>query len=163
MPEFDFASPRVSPDGRFIVCLREKHATAERPVDVTLVLLDAGGPDAGGSDAGGSGTAGESGRDLLPGCDRWPAEAAWSHDSRALYFAADDGGRRPVFRVDTETGEVTRVTGDDGAYTDLNPAPDGRYLYALRATVDSPPTPVRIDLTTRVGPSRPRWTAPASR
>jgi dipeptidyl aminopeptidase/acylaminoacyl peptidase len=71
---------------------------------------------------------------------------AWSHDSGAVYFAADDGGRRPVFRLDIETGEVTRVTDDDGAYTDLNPGPDGRYLYALRATVDSPPTPVRIDL-----------------
>ena len=128
--------PRVSPDGRFIVCQRERHATAERPIDVTLVVLDADAADASGP-----------GRDLLPGFDRWPTELAWSHDSRALYFAADDGGRRPVFRVDTDTGEVTRVTGDDGAYTDLNPGPDGRYLYALRATVDSPPTPVRIDLT----------------
>jgi dipeptidyl aminopeptidase/acylaminoacyl peptidase len=60
-----------------------------------------------------------------------------------------------VFRVDTETGEVTRVTGDDGAYTDLNPGPDGRYLYALRATVDSPPAPVRIDLATGVFGSEP--------
>ena len=50
-----------------------------------------------------------------------------------------------MFRVDAGTGEVTRVTADDGAYTDLNPGPDGRYLYALRAAVDSPPTPVRID------------------
>ena len=170
VPEFDFSSPRVSPDGRFIVCQRERHATAERPIDVTLVVLDAGGSDAGGSDAGGSDTggpdtggpdisgrdaAGEAGRDLLPGFDRWPTEPAWSHDSRALYFAADEGGRRPVFRVDTETGEVTRVTGDDGAYTDLNPGPDGRYLYALRATVDSPPTPVRIDLATGVFGSEP--------
>ncbi len=63
-----------------------------------------------------------------------------------MYFVADDTGRRPVFRVDVTTGEVTRVTRDDGAYSDLNPAPDGRYLYALRAAVDSPPTPVRIDL-----------------
>ena len=141
--DFDFSAPRVSPDGRFIVCLRERHATAEQPVDETLVVLDAGDSDVGGWDA-----AGETGRDLLPGYDRWPAEAAWSHDSRALYFAADDGGRRPVFRVDLDTAEVTRVTGDDGAYTDLNPGPDGRYLYALRATVDSPPTPVRIDLKT---------------
>ena len=39
------------------------------------------------------------------------------------------------------------MTADDGAYTELNVAPDGRYLYALRATVASPPTPVRIDLT----------------
>jgi len=136
VPEFDFSQPRVSPDGRFITCQRETHTTAERPPDLTLVMLDING----------SGASGDSGRDLLPGLDRWPQEPAWSHDSRSLYFAADDSGRRPVFRVDVETGEVTRVTGDDGAYTELNVAPDGRYLYALRATVATPPTPVRIDL-----------------
>ncbi len=142
-PEFDFDNPRVSPDGRLIACLRERHATAERPVNVTAVLLDADG----------AGEPGDAGRDLLPGFDRWPGDLAWSHDSRALYFAADDGGRRPVFRADLETGEVTRVTSDDGAYTDLNPGPDGRYLYALRATVDSPPTPVRLDLVTGAEPA----------
>jgi dipeptidyl aminopeptidase/acylaminoacyl peptidase len=143
-PEFDFGGPRVSPDGRFVACLREQHATADRPVDVSLVTLDVDGP-------GGSG----SGRDLLPGFDRWPQDPAWSHDGRALYFAADDGGRRPVFRVDTETAEVTRVTSDDGAYTDLCPGPDGRYLYALRAAVDAPPTPVRIDLNPQVTGAEP--------
>jgi dipeptidyl aminopeptidase/acylaminoacyl peptidase len=141
--EFDFDGPRVSPDGRYIVCSRETHITAERPPDFTLVVLDIDGADA----------SGEPGRDVLPGLDRWPQDPAWSPDSRALYFAADDGGRRPVFRVDLADGEVTRVTSDDGAYTDLNVAPDGRYLYALRATVASPPTPVRIDLTTGAEPA----------
>ena len=136
-PEYSFSGPRVSPDGRFIACSRETQSTPERPPDLTLVLLGVNG----------AGAAGEVGRDLLPGLDQWPAEPAWAPDSRAVYFAADDGGRRPVFRVDPTDGQVTRVTGDDGAYTDLNPAPDGRYLYALRSAVDSPPTPVRIDLT----------------
>jgi dipeptidyl aminopeptidase/acylaminoacyl peptidase len=136
-PEYNFSGPRVSPDGRFIVCQRETQVTPERPLDFTLVLLGVNGAS----------TVGEVGRDLLPGLDTWPAEPTWSPDSRSVYFAADDRGRRPVFRVDVPTGEVTRVTGDDGAYTDLNPAPDGRYLYALRSAVDSPPTPVRIDLT----------------
>jgi dipeptidyl aminopeptidase/acylaminoacyl peptidase len=136
-PQYNFSGPRVSPDGRFIVCQRETQTTPERPLDFTLVLLDVNGAVA----------VGEAGRDLLPGLDRWPVEHAWSPDSRTVYFAADDGGRRPVFRVDVATGEVARVTGDDGAYTDLNPALDGRYLYALRSAVDSPPTPVRIDLT----------------
>src|SRR5271163_1123201 len=115
-PEYSFSGPRVSPDGRFIVCSRETQSTPERPPDLTLVLLGVNG----------AGVAGEAGRDLLPGLDRWPAEPAWSPDSRTVYFAADDSARRPVFRVDVATGEMTRVTGDDGAYTDLNPAPDGR-------------------------------------
>ena len=53
VPEFDFSGPRVSPDGQFIVCQRERHATAERPIEETLVLLDVDDSDAGGSDAGG--------------------------------------------------------------------------------------------------------------
>jgi dipeptidyl aminopeptidase/acylaminoacyl peptidase len=144
-PDYSFSGPRVSPDGRFIVCPRETQSTPERPPDLTLVLLGVNGAGAGG----------EAGRDLLPGLDQWPAEPAWAPDSRAVYFAADDAGRRPVFRVDPATGQVTRVTGDDGAYTDLNPAPDGRYLYALRSAVDSPPTPVRIDLNPSTGAAEP--------
>ena len=143
-PEYNFSGPRVSPDGRFIVCQRERQNTAERPPDLTLVLLGVNG----------AGPAGEAGRDLLPGLDRWPGEPAWSPDSRTVYFAADDDGRRPVFRVDPQTGEVTPVTSDDGAYSDLCPAPDGRYLYALRSAVDSPPTPVRIDLGGGSEPAR---------
>ena len=136
-PEYNFESPRVSPDGRL-------HRLPARDAEHRRAPARRH-PGAARGQRRGRGR-GETGRDLLPGLDRWPAEAAWSPDSRAVYFAADDTGRRPVFRVDAATGEVRQVTGDNGVYTDLNPSPDGRYLYALRSAVDSPPTPVRLEL-----------------
>ncbi len=139
-PGFDFESPEVSPDGGQVACIRSGHHTPEAPGDVTIVL---------------TALAGDSGpRDLLAGFDRRPAELAWAVDSAALYFTADDQGRRPVYRVDGASGEVSRITGEDGAYTDLSLSPDGRFLYALRSSVDEPPTPVRLEAAEGQKPSR---------
>jgi len=83
----------------------------------------------------------------MAGMDRRPSEAAWAADSAAVYFTADDRGRCPVFRAGLAGEPVTQVSTDDAAYSNLCPAPDGRYLYALRSAVDSPPAPVRFDLS----------------
>jgi dipeptidyl aminopeptidase/acylaminoacyl peptidase len=131
-PDAAFGGPAISPDGRLVVCRRSGHDTYETPGDVTLVAVPLGGE--------------ATPRDLLPGFDRQPQEIAWAPDSGSVYFTADDRGRRPVFRVELDSGEVTRLTGE-GAYESLCPAPDGRFLYALRSAVDQPPAPVRIDVT----------------
>jgi dipeptidyl aminopeptidase/acylaminoacyl peptidase len=122
--------------------------------------LDAGpgGAGPGGAGPGGAGpvrtapgSAGPDGAaagELLAGLDRWPVTSAWGADSRCVYFTADDGGRCPVFRVEVGSGVITKITTDAAAYSGLCPGPDGRYLYALRAAVDSPPTAVRIDTAT---------------
>ncbi len=128
----DFASPVSSPDGTLVVAVRIEHDSYERPGDVTLVitsLADGGEP-----------------RDLLAGFDRRPTGVAWSPDSATLYFVADDNGRCPVFAIDVAGGEVRRLTADDAAYSSLCAARDGSALYALRAAIGEPPTPVRIDL-----------------
>ena len=135
-PDADFSSPRISPDGQSVLAIRSEHETISRPGDVTLVVAPL------------DGQAGPA--DLLAGLDRWPAEAAWSADSGSIFFTADDGGRRPVFRAEVgaagrRPAAVTRLTTDDGAYTSLCPAPDRRYVYALRAAVGSPPAAVRLD------------------
>jgi dipeptidyl aminopeptidase/acylaminoacyl peptidase len=158
-PGFDFESPEVSPDGQWVASIRSQQHTPEAPGDTTIVvtaLAGAGRSDAGGSDAGRSGDGGNdpAGRDLLPGFDRWPAELAWAPDSAALYFTADDQGRRPVYRVVVASGAVSRIAADDGAYTELRPSPDGRFLYALRSSVDEPPTPVRLEAAEGQKPAR---------
>ncbi|HEY3681984.1 MAG TPA: alpha/beta fold hydrolase [Streptosporangiaceae bacterium] len=125
-----FDAPHVSPDGRYVACVRDVVARPDRPDELTLWLIDL--------------ATGES-RDLLPDDEHWPAEIAWAPDSAHIYFTADASGRKPVFRVAVESAALTRVTGDDAAYDDPAPSPDGRFVYALRSTIGEPPTPVRVD------------------
>jgi dipeptidyl aminopeptidase/acylaminoacyl peptidase len=136
-PGRDFSEPHISPDGRLVVCATVTHDTYDRPGEATLVAV----PLAGGQAI-----------DLMAGMDRRPGEAAWAPDSQAVYFTADDHGRCPVFRAGLTGAPVTRITTDDGAYSTLCPSPDGRYLYALRSAIDSPPAPVRLDLSLPGGP-----------
>jgi dipeptidyl aminopeptidase/acylaminoacyl peptidase len=127
----DFSDPAISADGDLVVAIRSDHDTYDRPGDVTLVIAPVTGGDA---------------RDLLPGFDRRPLSAMWAPDGESVYFTADDSGRRPIFAVRLTTGEVVRITADDAAYESVCPTPDGRALYALRASISQPPAPVRIDL-----------------
>ena len=155
-PGFDFYDPHISPDGTSVLCTRETHQTYEAPADVTLLIvpLPGRGPAGAATQAGSTGTDGAAaaGRSspevLLAGLDRWPVSAAWAAEDRCVYFTADDHGRCPIFRTDRDTGAITKITTDDAAYSSLIPSPDGRFLYALRAAVDSPPAAVRIDLAT---------------
>jgi dipeptidyl aminopeptidase/acylaminoacyl peptidase len=126
-PGFGYDSPVFSPDGRRVAVVKDTHSTPEYPQDQTLVVVDI-----------------ESGEEteITPGLDRWPAAPVWSPDGATVYFTADENGRHPVF-----TASGGRLTADDGAYSGVQVAADGT-LYALRATIDEPPTPVRIDPST---------------
>jgi dipeptidyl aminopeptidase/acylaminoacyl peptidase len=137
----NFESPAISPDGRQVVCLASTRDTSEVFGTTTMVLADASAP-------------GQTPRDLLLTLDRRPAEAIWARDGSAVYFTADDDGRCPIFKVDVATGETVKLT-TAGAHTSLSADPEGRYLFALRATIDQPLTPVRIDLATGTATSLP--------
>ncbi|GAB1821850.1 S9 family peptidase [Herbidospora sp. RD11066] len=121
---YDFEGPIVvSPDGRHVVCHRERitSETISGAVELWLIDLETG-------DQRGLGDAAHS--------------VAWARDSRSVYAACDHQGRRPIFQVALD-GTRTRITPDHGAYIDVNVAPDGT-IYALRGAVDSPPVPVKL-------------------
>jgi dipeptidyl aminopeptidase/acylaminoacyl peptidase len=147
---FDFVQPAFSPDGGRVAAIRGSHDSYDSPGDWTIVLADTGG----------DGEASQV-RDLLPGLDRHPQQIAWAPDGESLYFTADDNGRRPVFAVRIASGELSRLTTDDAAYDQLCPAPDGRSLYALRASISEPPSPVRIALHGGAAAAPERLASPA--
>ncbi|MGI5130536.1 S9 family peptidase [Pseudonocardia sp. CA-107938] len=129
----DYGGALISPDGRWVVCSRSTLPSPTRCSDQDLVVLRSDG----------------SAEPLVvtDGWDRWATGYQWAADSSALIVTADDGGRSPVFRIELD-GTVTRLTGDDGAYTDLAVAADGSAVYALRSSVDRFPAPVRLDPAT---------------
>ncbi|MEY9875363.1 dipeptidyl aminopeptidase/acylaminoacyl peptidase [Streptacidiphilus sp. MAP12-33] len=135
--EAEFGSPVFTADSRALLCRRAKVAGWDHSGATTLWLV----PDV--TDAQGLG------HDPAPGFDNWPTSVVPSPvpGDSAVFFVADELGHAPVFRLDTADGTVTRLTAS-GAYTDVCVSPDGSTLYALRGSVDQPPTPVRLDAVT---------------
>ncbi|GIM90698.1 S9 family peptidase [Paractinoplanes toevensis] len=128
-PANEYGEPRISPDGALVAFTVRRRSSVDDPGDVWLAVVPIGGGPI---------------RDLTAGWDRWPGGARWTPDGAALIAMADDLGRMPLWRIDATSGEVTRLTPDDGAYFDIQISPDGRWVYALRSAVDSPPSPVRV-------------------
>ncbi|HEY6745914.1 MAG TPA: S9 family peptidase [Mycobacteriales bacterium] len=126
------SDPAFSPDSRALVYLQETLGDWDSPPGRNFRLLDLDTYES---------------RELLPpDTQLWPSSPVFSPDGAFLYFLADEAGHAPVFRLELRTGSIVRLT-DSGAYTDLVVSPDGTALYALRSSVDAPPTPVRIDPT----------------
>ena len=126
----DLWSPTISPDGSAVAFIRESYSTPAYAPRISLGYLRFGDET--------------SEEPVAADWDRWPVSVTWSHDGDALIVTADEGGRCPVFRVGIRDGDVTALTSDDYAYTDVTAAPGG-IVYALRSSYAAPPHPVRID------------------
>ena len=126
-----FSHPKVSPDGRLVVCIRSTLGALDEAAASTLWLVDL--------------ATGE-GHDLIPKLDLWPESPVWAPDSSAVFFVADRLGRVAAFRVDLADGKTTCLV-SEGAVTDLCPSPDGQIIYALRATMATPARIVRFATT----------------
>ncbi|ASN18450.1 S9 family peptidase [Arthrobacter sp. YN] len=126
----------VSPDNGTLVVESESDTTPTQAPQVKLHLLNV---------AGGETTNLEP---LAHHWDRWATVLAWLPDGSAVLAKADDDGASPVFRISVADGEVTRVTQDASAYSDVVISPDGTAAYALRSSYEFPAEAVRIDLAT---------------
>jgi dipeptidyl aminopeptidase/acylaminoacyl peptidase len=62
---------------------------------------------------------------------------SWSFDSKSVYFTADNRGYSPVYRIDVQSKNITKVT-DDKAILDYQVTKDEQTVYALFSAVDKP-------------------------
>lgn len=130
-PDHEYYAPAISPDGTFVAAVQERLSTANDALVIGLVLVSLADGEV---------------RELAADWDRWPSSPTWTSDGAAVLVSADDNGRRPVFRVDVATGEVTRLTSGDSAFTDIVVAGDD--AFALETSYLAPSAPVRLDVRT---------------
>jgi dipeptidyl aminopeptidase/acylaminoacyl peptidase len=128
-----YHDPRVSPDGRWVVAVRDERSTPEVGPDSTLWLVDL--------------TQG-TGRDLTPDLDLWPEHPQWSADGRQVLFTADRSGHHALLSVTIEDGEVS-VLDAEGAWGDVAVATDASRLFALRSSYAAAPEVVELSLPGR--------------
>ncbi|MFI5262525.1 MAG: S9 family peptidase [Candidatus Limnocylindrales bacterium] len=119
----------ISPDGRWLACVRGDLGAPERAERHWLWLIE---------------LATGVGHDPNPGLDLWPTQPTWSADSGAIFFVADQAGHQAAFRLDLADGSLTRLAAH-GTISDPCPSPDGRWVYALHSTLRAPAQVVRLD------------------
>ena len=77
--------------------------------------------------------------------DRSVGDLAWTPDSKAIYFTAEDYGEAPIWSLgldEKKPTEVVRLHAGDLAFSK-----DGRSLYFGRVSVSSPTEIAKLDLT----------------
>ncbi|HEX8841265.1 MAG TPA: prolyl oligopeptidase family serine peptidase, partial [Sphingomicrobium sp.] len=121
--------PAVSPDGRTLAYAAMARPGYESDRQV-LMLRDLA-----------TGTV----RPLTQGWDRSVGSITWAPDGKSLLVAAEDTLEGPVFRVDAQTGAVTRLTGD-GNFGNVHALPNGSIVATMNS-IRAPDDLYRIDGT----------------
>jgi dipeptidyl aminopeptidase/acylaminoacyl peptidase len=158
--EYDYDGPSFSPDGKWIVALRQtptdvviaKKMDNGGPVDVVLLPV-AGGPE----------------RVLTADWDYLPASPEWSADGKYVYFTGGIGGTTHLFRVAPSGGTVEQVTKGERRLTSLSfdrrmtmvaylvgriEAPAEIYVARIDGSGERQLTHVHDDFTRDIGLSR---------
>ncbi|HEX5053815.1 MAG TPA: S9 family peptidase [Planctomycetota bacterium] len=131
MPGYD-QDPVYSPDGRWIAFGSMAHAGFESD-RLRLMIHDRRlGKNV----------------ELLPGLDASPHDVRWTADSKRLFFTVETEGTTQLYTTLLEERKAVAVTKGRHALSDLQVAPDGLTVFALRTTMERPAEVVRIDVGT---------------
>lgn len=88
-------------------------------------------------------------RNATANFDRSVSSLAWTPDSKAIYFTAEDHGEAPIWSLPLDAKQpkqVARLHADDLAF-----AKDGSSLFFSKVSIDAPAEIARLDLTSKTG------------
>jgi dipeptidyl aminopeptidase/acylaminoacyl peptidase len=114
------STPLYSPDGKFIAYRSQARGGYESDRFRLLIYDRQSGQT----------------RDLTQHFDRWVGSFAWTPDSSAIYFSAEDKGEAPIYVLPLNGGEPKQVIA--GHNDDLAFANDGKTLFFTRMSAQSP-------------------------
>jgi dipeptidyl aminopeptidase/acylaminoacyl peptidase len=75
---------------------------------------------------------------LTESFDRWVDSYAWSSDSKAIYFTAEDHAGMPIFTVGVEGSSPPKPIVADGFNAEFAPSADGKTLAFTRTSLTMP-------------------------
>jgi dipeptidyl aminopeptidase/acylaminoacyl peptidase len=114
---YSLSNPKYAPDGSQVAFMAEpvgnRHATQNQ---LAVAPATGGAPVV-----------------LTAALDRDVSQAAWSADSRTIYFTAQTEGDIPLFSIPAKGGRETRLLGNDNGINDFDVRGD-RVVYALTET-----------------------------
>src|SRR5204863_3963459 len=129
------ASPVFTPDGKYLIFLSQ--ATAKFEADRWRIMRY--NPQSGEM------------VELTKGFDLHAGDITISPDSKTVYFAAEERGRKPIFSVPVEPDFKLRIAthvkkvADAGYAGNLNITPDGRTLVFASSTAAVPTEVFRVN------------------
>jgi dipeptidyl aminopeptidase/acylaminoacyl peptidase len=125
------STPLYSPDGRYIAYLNQQRPGYESD-RFRLTLYDR--------------KTGEK-KTFAEDFDRWVGTFTWAPDSTAIYFAAEDKGEQPIYRVFLETPNlVARIVSLPGYDDNPSVTSDGKSLLFTRMSQNAPNEIYRADV-----------------
>ena len=122
------SEPAYSPNGRYIAYVMQKIPTYESDL-FRLALYDRQTKQK---------------TVLTDSFDNWVNHFEWAPDSRIIYFTADVEGNVPLYKVDIQTKQITRVI-EAETIDDFDISPDGRTIVISRRSVGEPRELWRLD------------------
>ena len=76
-------------------------------------------------------------------------DLSWSSDSKSIYFTANNRGYNPIYKVDVQSKNITKVT-DDKAILGYQISKDDKTVYVTFSTVDKPGEIYSYDVSSSV-------------